>query len=300
MKGKVFGIGLSKTGTSSLAEALNVLGINTIHYPHDAITYQELKAGQFRLSILNQYDGIADTPVVPYYPQFDKLYPGSKFILTIREKKEWLASVEKHWQVASTYEDQPLKREFQHFIRTAVYGCIDFQKDRFSYVYDVHEQQVLRYFADRPDDLLVMNICEGEGWEVLCPFLHLPVPGEPFPHANEWMSKLIRATQTFSSVIPVESTSVLIDDQLLGNDFAQGRRCLPFPEENGIYCGPPENGEKGIAALKETIARYEADHLVLAWPSFWWLDTYPEMNGYIKNNFNHIASTPELILYKIR
>ena len=28
---KVFGLGLSKTGTSSLAEALNRLGIRTIH-----------------------------------------------------------------------------------------------------------------------------------------------------------------------------------------------------------------------------------------------------------------------------
>ena len=30
---KVFGIGLSRTGTSSLYEALTILGIDTIHYP---------------------------------------------------------------------------------------------------------------------------------------------------------------------------------------------------------------------------------------------------------------------------
>ena len=37
----------------------------------------------------------------------------------------------------------------------------------------------------RPDDLLVLDICGGRaGWEVLCPFLGVPVPNTPFPNAN--------------------------------------------------------------------------------------------------------------------
>jgi hypothetical protein len=34
---KIFGLGLSKTGTSSLADALNELGFPTIHYPFDIV-----------------------------------------------------------------------------------------------------------------------------------------------------------------------------------------------------------------------------------------------------------------------
>ena len=30
---KIFGIGLSKTGTSSLSEALEILGYSTVHFP---------------------------------------------------------------------------------------------------------------------------------------------------------------------------------------------------------------------------------------------------------------------------
>jgi hypothetical protein len=41
---------------------------------------------------------------------------------------------------------------------------------------------VKEYFRDRPDDLLVMNICAGEGWEKLCPFLGLAIPKVKFPH----------------------------------------------------------------------------------------------------------------------
>lgn len=41
---KVFGIGLSRTGTVSLATALTALGIEARHYPHDPITQEELAA----------------------------------------------------------------------------------------------------------------------------------------------------------------------------------------------------------------------------------------------------------------
>ena len=34
-----------------------------------------------------------------------------------------------------------------------------------------------------PDRLLVMDIPAGDGWEKLCPFLGVPIPDAPFPHA---------------------------------------------------------------------------------------------------------------------
>jgi len=45
---KVFGLGLSKTGTSSLGQALNMLGVKTIDYPHDEKTYEELTGGKYK------------------------------------------------------------------------------------------------------------------------------------------------------------------------------------------------------------------------------------------------------------
>jgi len=49
---KIFGIGLRRTGTKSLAGALNLLGIRTKWFPQDAQTYRELIMGEYRLSIL--------------------------------------------------------------------------------------------------------------------------------------------------------------------------------------------------------------------------------------------------------
>ncbi|HEX5915058.1 MAG TPA: sulfotransferase, partial [Rubrobacter sp.] len=48
--------------------------------------------------------------------------------------------------------------------------------------YRRHEERVRAHFADRPGDLLVMNITGGDGWEPLCAFLGHPVPDTAFPH----------------------------------------------------------------------------------------------------------------------
>jgi hypothetical protein len=48
-----------------------------------------------------------------------------------------------------------------------------------------HEAAVRAHFADRPDDLLVMNLEAGDGWRELCAFLGAPVPAEPFPTRNK-------------------------------------------------------------------------------------------------------------------
>ena len=50
------------------------------------------------------------------------------------------------------------------------------------------------------DDLFVLDVRGGEGWEKLCPFLGLNVPDVPFPHANEWMHQLLTATAELASI----------------------------------------------------------------------------------------------------
>jgi hypothetical protein len=188
MANKFFGIGLSRTGTTSLNSALCVLGINSIHYPEDDQTYQELMRANYRLSVLETHQAVTDIPVAPFYPQLDRAYPGSKFILTVREREEWLTSVELHYQRRGWDGGHAVPVEetlpFVLFMRACVYGCYNFDRERFSYVYDLHLKNVRAYFAHRPQDLLILNICCGEGWERLCPFLGKLVPPVPFPHEN--------------------------------------------------------------------------------------------------------------------
>jgi hypothetical protein len=190
---KVFGIGLSRTCTKSLTLALNILGVNVVHYPNDEATYNELVLGQYNFSLLNYYDGITDITVSPFYPHLDRLYPDSKFILTMRDKEAWLASLENHWASRSAFasgSNHSVQMEVRRFLRAAVYGCYTFNRERMSYVYDLHYKNVTEYFKGRPDKLLILNITAGDGWEKLCPFLGKAVVHEPFPDIKK-KSKLI-------------------------------------------------------------------------------------------------------------
>jgi hypothetical protein len=68
------------------------------------------------------------------------------------------------------------------FLRTVTYGGLAFHDERrLSDVYDTHQRNVLEYFRTRPQDLLVLDICGGEGWVPLCRFLSKSVPITPFP-----------------------------------------------------------------------------------------------------------------------
>ena len=181
---KVFGIGLSRTGTKSLTKALDLLGFNVMHYPTGKEVFEELTRGNYSFSLLQGYDGITDITVAPFYAQLDRLYPGSKFILTVRDKESWLRSLENHWSHKPAFDDRPgreTRMKIRRFLRAAVYGCYVFNRDRMSYVYDLHYKNVVEYFERRPESLLILDIVAGEGWEKLCPFLNKPIPHVPFP-----------------------------------------------------------------------------------------------------------------------
>ncbi len=81
--GKIFGIGLMKTGTTSLCHALEILGYSAIQSPEP-------------LERINQYDAAADRNITENFEYLDRLYPGSKFIYTIRDTSSWIQSFLHH------------------------------------------------------------------------------------------------------------------------------------------------------------------------------------------------------------
>ena len=183
-KRKIFGIGLSRTGTKSLSFALNMLGFKVAHSPDDKITLKELMAIKYNFSILNDFDAITDITVAPYYAQLDKLFPDNKFILTVRDKESWLRALESQWREIPVFDDSPSKEtnmQRTRLFHAAVYGTYTFNEKQFSYAYDLHYRNVVEYFKERPESLLIINIFEGDVWEKLCPFLNIPVLNQPFP-----------------------------------------------------------------------------------------------------------------------
>lgn len=171
---KIFGIGFHKTGTSSLAAALSQLGYrvtgpNGTKNPNIA---NEVYAMAYAL--VEHYDAFQDNPWPIIYKQLDQKYPGSRFILTLRPTPAWLNSVVHYFGETDT----PM--------RQWIYGVGHPKGHENTYVnrYERHNQEVLTYFKHRPQDLLVLQITIGEGWEKLCPFIGKVIPNTAFPHIN--------------------------------------------------------------------------------------------------------------------
>ncbi|MFM6277398.1 MAG: sulfotransferase, partial [Dolichospermum sp.] len=89
----------------SLTKALQMLNINVIQDHNDETTIEELRDGNYQLSLLNVCDGIIDITVAPYYAQLDTIYPDSKFILTVRDKESWLKSLEVQWNKEKEFDN---------------------------------------------------------------------------------------------------------------------------------------------------------------------------------------------------
>lgn len=190
---KIFGIGFHKTGTTSLNRALKILGYSSIHgdsrfgppYGDEGRTLlQQIMRGNYRLPSINQYDAFTDNPYFSIWRELDREYPNSKFILTIRNEQAWLNSCIAYYK---NKRIRPMRRWM--FGEYADPSSGEMAQQVWLEAYRMHNELIIRHFKDRPKDLLVLNIAEGEGWEKLCPFLEKRIPEKPFPVANTFQLK---------------------------------------------------------------------------------------------------------------
>ena len=185
---KIFGCGLPKTGTTSLNKALVMLEYRSIHYCRPLINH-EAKAVPMSLfsEVLNPatWDAITNNGEHTY-PLIDKEFPNSKFILTIRDRESWLESVKNSFKRYPIFNrDGSIATTMLDLLRLIhVFGHALYNKEYLPIMYDNHLRNVKHYFKDRKQDLLIIDICGGEGWEKLCPFLGKDVLNTPFPHKN--------------------------------------------------------------------------------------------------------------------
>ena len=186
MATKIFCIGFHKTGTTSLTVALKTLGYrvtgpNGVNDPDIAKNVLPMA-----YDLVKKYDAFQDNPWPIIYKELDQKYPGSKFILTLRNPESWMRSQVRHFGTRET----PMRRWIYGV------GCPEGNEEVYLRVFEKHNREVLAYFENRASDLLVMDLARGDGWEKLCPFLGAPLQSTPFPHAN-------KATERESLTAPI-------------------------------------------------------------------------------------------------
>lgn len=191
---KVFGIGLSRTVTTSLSIALDHLGYNSLHWKRKG-----------KIPDWPEFfwaDAATDTPCSAQFESLYYTFEKSKFIYTVRDVDSWRESIINHFEGVKSPRDlrheeelrfipQDPRWRFHNTIhRIQVHESLYAQHDAWEEAYRAFDKRVRDFFDDKPEDrFLEMNITEGDGWKPLCSFLGHEVPGRPFPHANARQSR---------------------------------------------------------------------------------------------------------------
>jgi len=106
---RIIGAGVGRTGTSSLRDALNILGFGPCYHMEEVIKQSELWIWNSVEDLLAQgkqiewdevfgykkfqpYRSCVDFPASLYYAELMEYYPNSKVILTVREPEKWYDS----------------------------------------------------------------------------------------------------------------------------------------------------------------------------------------------------------------
>lgn len=203
-RNKIFVIGRNKTGTTSIKKAFDDLGF--------------IVGNQRNAERLQKYYLKTDfNPIIQYcksaevfqdypfsYPEtykfVDKAYPNSKFILTVRDSPEqWYDSISKfHAKLfgkgilptksdlenATYVEKGWVWRNFSFFYNPPNLEDI-YSKNNLIKTYIDYNKEVINYFKNRPDDLLILNLSDENAYQKFIDFIDIKSPFSDFPWINK-------------------------------------------------------------------------------------------------------------------
>jgi len=181
---KIFGIGLNKTGTTSLGECLKQFGFRHKSFDLELLKAVKKQQWSYIYTIIAQYDSFEDWPYPLIYEQLDYMFPNSKFILTLRKDTEsWLNSLLSHSM--RTHPVEGITTRLMAYGWSYPHLNIDAHKT----FYTAHNEKVREYFNHRKDDLLEVCWETGSGWSDLEKFLDIPCrTREKPPFLNQALS----------------------------------------------------------------------------------------------------------------
>lgn len=183
----VFGIGLSKTGTTSLNNALEILGYRAFHLPpitrvEDGVVHADWPWWVYR------YNALTDLTVAALHRDLARTFVNARFIYTRRDMAGWLGSCRRHFTLELA--DQRVKegQTYLHDLTRAFYGSHLYDEEKYRRAYLAHEADVMQVHEGR-DNFMISDLTSGDGWAPLCDFLSKPVPDIPFPVSNKGRSR---------------------------------------------------------------------------------------------------------------
>lgn len=196
-------VGMYKTGTTSMSQALEILNFkHGIFMESKTTSFGNRKVGigvkkslllsdsEIENSVLKHANwsklkksiiegqNFGDGPWLHIYSKIYALKPDAKFILTLRDPVNLAKSDIDMWHRLNKGKS----------ISQMTKGLVNNRKDLEKLIikrYNKHVSDVRIFFNDKPNKLLEINIMnEDNPWIKICKFLNKPIPNIPFPYKN--------------------------------------------------------------------------------------------------------------------
>lgn len=191
---QVVGAGLGRTGTTSLKLALErLLGepcyhmVETRKRDGDRLAWKAAFEGQPTdwEAMFDGYAATVDWPAAGVWHEIADAYPDALILLSVRDADDW-------WGSASRTIFPSIASQTPHPAsgRTTSDGMAEAMMQRFTTDYLDETAAKAAYLAHNADvratvaPARLLEWRPGDGWQPLAEALGVPVPDEPFPHAN--------------------------------------------------------------------------------------------------------------------
>ena len=179
---KIIGVGLPKTGTTSLGDACETLSFSRLRWNPEIHGQMTIKSHEGNYTLMrnqiDRVDVVEDLPFCCHYRWIAENYPCARFVLTKRSSPDvWLRSLANHLNEIPRWVGVYL-----------TFGCYEVagNKERLLKLYNDHNAGVVHYFAEIKRPLLVLTMGEENNLERLAEFVGVDAPENVlFPNSNK-------------------------------------------------------------------------------------------------------------------
>ena len=106
---------------------------------------------------------------------------------------------------------------------------------------------------------------------------------------------VVAALEEIVEAVPDGERVVLVADEQLGHGRLAGERHAIRLVEHG---GLPASGVEAVEALARRAAEGVA-YAAIAWPSFWWLETYAELAAWLEGHARPVHASEHVRVYAL-
>lgn len=193
---QIIGAAFARTGTDSLAQALEQLGVGPCYTMYNVLTSEEqigywvdVAAGlpPDWPNIFAGCQASLDWPVATFWRELMEVYPEATVLLTKRDPEAWYESYSKTI-LPIIWETLAMAPEERSQFRSMV---LDIEGDRIfggrlhepEHMIQCYRDYMAEVEASVPKERLLTYEL-GSGWQPLCDWLGVPLPDIPYPKTN--------------------------------------------------------------------------------------------------------------------